>query len=97
VDRKAQRRQEAEDRQRLAGLRKPLDATLKKVERRMEEAAQRLQVLDGLIADPDFYSDARRDERLNVLEEHGALSKEHAALEEQWLDLQEQLEALTAG
>jgi ATP-binding cassette subfamily F protein 3 len=97
VDRKAQRRQEAEDRQRLAGLRKPLDATLKKVEHRMEEAAQRLQVLDGLIADPDFYSDARREERLNVLEEHGALSKEHAALEEQWLDLQEQLEALTAG
>jgi ATP-binding cassette subfamily F protein 3 len=97
MDRKAQRRQEAEDRQRLAGLRKPLDATLKKVERRMEEVAQRLQALDSLIADPDFYSDARRDERPNVLEEHGALSKEHAALEEQWLDLQEQLEALTAG
>lgn len=97
VDRKAQRRQEAEDRQRLAGLRKPLDATLKKVERRMEEAGQRLQVLDGLIADPDFYSDARRDERLQVLEEHGALSKEHAMLEEQWLELQEQIEALSAG
>jgi ATP-binding cassette subfamily F protein 3 len=97
VDRKAQRRQEAEDRQRLAHMRKPLDATLKKVERRMEEAAKRLQALDSLIADPDFYSDSRRDERLNVLEEHGALSKEHAVLEEQWLELQEQLEALIAS
>ncbi|HEY9572216.1 MAG TPA: ATP-binding cassette domain-containing protein [Pusillimonas sp.] len=97
VDRKAQRRQEAEERQRLAILRKPLDARLKKVETGMEAAGQRLQTLDALIADPDFYSEARREERLKVLEEHGELSKRHATLEEQWLEIQEELEALSAG
>src|SRR3546814_10328189 len=68
-------------------FRSPLDARLKKVETGMEAAGQRLQTLDALIADPDFYSEARREERLKVLEEHGELSKRHATLEEQWLEI----------
>jgi ATP-binding cassette subfamily F protein 3 len=96
IDRKAQRRQEAEERQRLATLRKPLDSKLKKVENEMEKASERLLVLDALIADPDFYSDARRQERLKVLEEHGELSKRHGQLEEEWLELHEELEAIAA-
>ncbi|MFW7341205.1 ATP-binding cassette domain-containing protein [Pollutimonas sp. H1-120] len=96
VDRKTQRRQEAEERQRLAILRKPLDARLKKIETDMEAAGKRLQALDALIADAEFYSDARREERLKVLEEHGELSKRHGLLEEQWLEIQEELEALSA-
>lgn len=97
IDRKTQRRQEAEERQRLAILRKPLDSKLKKVESEMEKASERLLVLDALIADPDFYSDARRLERLKVLEEHGELSKRHGQLEEEWLELHEELEAIAAG
>ncbi len=97
VDRKTQRRQEAEERQRLAVLRKPLDARLKKIETDMEAAGKRLQALDALIADAEFYSDARREERLKVLEEHGELSKRHGLLEEQWLEIQEELEALSSG
>ncbi|NYT45001.1 ATP-binding cassette domain-containing protein [Alcaligenaceae bacterium] len=96
VDRKAQRRQEAEARQRMATLRKPLETRLAKVETKMEQAGERLKALDALIADPDFYSDSRRDERLKVLEEHGFLTKQHGELEEQWLALQEELEALIA-
>ena len=94
IDRKAQRRHEAEERQRLGTLRKPLDARLKKVEAEMEKIIQRLSTLDDLIADPDFYSDARRDERVKLLGEHGELSKKHDLLEEEWLELTEQLEAL---
>lgn len=94
IDRKAQRRHEAEERQRLGTLRKPLESQLKKVETEMESAGQRLAALDVLIADPDFYSEARRDERIKLLGEHGELVKRHGALEEQWLELHEQLEAL---
>ncbi|WP_442597548.1 ABC-F family ATP-binding cassette domain-containing protein [Parapusillimonas sp. JC17] len=94
VDRKAQRRQEAENRQRLSALRKPLETQLKKVEADMEKAGNRLAALDALIADPGFYADERRDERLKALEEHGDLSKKHAQLEEKWLSLQEELETL---
>src|SRR5690606_12336341 len=97
IDRKTQRRHEAEERQRLATLRKPLDSKLKKVESEMEKASERIVVLDALIADPDFYSDARRQERLKVLEEHGELSKRHGQLVEEWLELHEELEAITVG
>ncbi len=97
VDRKTQRRQDAEERQRLAAVRKPLDSKLKKIEVDMDKAGQRLRELDALIADPDFYSDARRGERLKVLSEHGELSKKHGQLEEQWLELQEELESISAG
>ncbi|HEY9279868.1 MAG TPA: ATP-binding cassette domain-containing protein [Eoetvoesiella sp.] len=94
VDRKAQRRLEAEERQRLATLRKPLESKVRKVETGMQQARERLQILDGLIADPEFYGDARRDERLKVLSEHGELTKKVNELEEQWLELQEELEEL---
>ncbi|MEB2399245.1 MAG: ATP-binding cassette domain-containing protein [Alcaligenaceae bacterium] len=95
VDRKAQRRQEAEQRQRLSTLRRPLETRLKNVEADMEKTGARLAALDALIADPGLYSEERRAERLKALEEHGELSKRHAQLEEQWLSLQEELEALT--
>ena len=93
-DRKAQRRQEAEQRQKLAALRKPLQGRLNKVEAEMETLRQRLQALDTLIADADLYSDARRNERQQVMAEHGELGKRMGQLEEDWLEIQTSLEAL---
>lgn len=94
VDRRTQRRVEAELRQQRAIKRKPLEAQLKKVEAEMEAAAQRMAELDKVIADPDLYSDARREERLCVLSEHGELTRRHGELEETWLELQEELEEI---
>ncbi len=94
VDRRAQRRVEAETRQQRAQRRKPLETRLKKVETEMESAAQRLAELDAVVADADLYSDDRRDERLRILNEHGELTKRHGMLEEEWLELQEALEAI---
>jgi len=94
VDRKAQRRAEAEQRQRLAALRKPLESRLSKVEAEMEKLRGRLQALDAVIADPDLYSDARRAERQQVMAEHGEHGKRMEALEEQWLELQGSLEEI---
>ena len=95
VDRKTQKRLEAEERQRLAALRKPLEKQLAKVEAEMEKARSRLAELDALIADPDFYSDeSRRAQRQKVMAEHGELNKRAGELDEQWLAIQEELEAL---
>ncbi|MGE4368048.1 MAG: ABC-F family ATP-binding cassette domain-containing protein [Burkholderiaceae bacterium] len=93
-DRKSQRRQQAEERQRLSTLRKPIEKRLQQVESSIEAAALRLKALDALIADTSLYSDERRDERVAVLAEHGELSKHHARLEEEWLTLQEELESI---
>lgn len=92
IDRKAQRRAAAEQRQRLSALRKPLQARLTKVEAEMEKLRATLQTLNGVIADPDLYSDARRAERQRVMAEHGEHGKRLEMLEEQWLDLQGSLE-----
>ncbi|MGO3125415.1 MAG: ATP-binding cassette domain-containing protein, partial [Advenella sp.] len=94
-DRKAMRRQQAEERQRIAQLRKPLDKRLAQVEKAMETAQTRIAQINVLIADENFYSDARRDERVAVLAEHGELTATAETLEEEWLQLHESIEALT--
>ncbi|CAM4179649.1 ABC-F family ATP-binding cassette domain-containing protein [Kerstersia similis] len=96
-DRKAQKRLEAEQRQRLAQQRKPLEAELRKVETAMNSQRSRLETLDALIADPAFYDDSRRDERVKALAEHGELSKSVDAQEERWLELVEAIEAINAS
>ena len=94
-DRKAVRRQQAEERQRIAHLRKPLDKRLAQVEKAMETAQARIAQINALIADESFYSDARRDERVKVLAEHGELTGAAETLEEEWLQLHEAIDALS--
>ena len=63
-DRKQQKRLEAENRQRLSALRRPLESKLNKVEKEMDTLAKEISALDQKIADPGFYSDAFRAERV---------------------------------
>uniref|UniRef100_UPI0033413284 ATP-binding cassette domain-containing protein n=1 Tax=Castellaniella defragrans TaxID=75697 RepID=UPI0033413284 len=93
-DRKAQRRLQAQARQRLAAQRKPLEERLRRIEADMARTAARLEEIDALIADPAFYTDKHKDVRPGLLAEHGELSKAHQALEDDWLTVQEDIEAL---
>ncbi len=95
IDRKQQKREEAELRQRLAVLRKPLESKLTKVEKELEQVQAKLKALDTLIADPDLYNETRRQERVTTLAQHGELTKRCGQLEECWLELQGELEGLT--
>lgn len=95
LDRKQQRRIEAETRQRLAIQRKPIESKIARVEKDMETLRSRLSTLDTIIADASLYSDERRAERQQIMAEHGEASKRMAELEEQWLALQESLEEIT--
>ncbi|GAA5234073.1 ATP-binding cassette domain-containing protein [Verticiella sediminum] len=95
-DRKTQRRLQAEARQRLSAVRKPLEQKLKRAETEMERMNGRKAELDALIADAGLYDEARRDERIRVLAEHGELTKRLDDIEEAWLALQEELERLEA-
>ena len=95
IDRKEQKRLEAQERQRLSILRKPLEKELSKVEKLMAQQETRIKEIDLLIADENFYSDERRDERVKVLAEHGELTAKQEKLEEQWLELSGEIEALS--
>lgn len=96
-DRKAQRRIEAEQRQRQAGLRKPLESRIQKIEMHLEQMRKRLSELEPALADQNLYSDARRDERLKILNEHAMLTKHTLEHEEEWLQLHGELDALLSG
>lgn len=97
VDRRTQRRLEAEARQKIASLRKPLEKQIQQLEKRMDSQRARLEELDTLIADPDFYSDSYKDQRPALLAEHGELSKEIDNNEESWLLLQGEIEDIESA
>jgi len=94
IDRKAQRRLQAEQRQRLSARRKPLETRLVQTETAMDQVRVRLENLSAAIADPGLYGDERRAERQQVMAEHGELGKQLEILEADWLDIQESLEAI---
>ncbi len=96
LDRKTQRRLEAEARQQLAVERKPLERQLAKVEAELAQLEARRDELDRSMAEPTFYDEARRDERIAVLAEHGEVQKRLSEVEHRWLELQESLENLQA-
>lgn len=94
VDRRTQRRIDAEIRKKTAALRKPLEKQINQIEEKMELHRQRLVELDQLMADPDFYSDDYKDQRPQLLIEHGELSKQLDENEEKWLELHTEIELI---
>lgn len=94
IDRRARRRQEAEERQRLGILKKPLIKELKQIESKLEKASERLEVLQKAMSDENFYSDENRDNRIAQLSEHGQLEAQKNQLEERWLELTEDIEKI---
>lgn len=94
LDRKQQRRQQAEARQRLAQQRKPLEKKLHQLEQQLNTLTTRKVELDALIADETLYLEDRKDECRQILAEHGELCKTLSHTEEAWLELQTELEAL---
>ena len=95
IERREQKRQEAERRQQLAVQRKPLDQQIRKLEQRMAVLHREQKTLDAALADPASYEDANKNRLKEWLLRKGQVDQELAALELEWLDIQEALEALT--
>jgi len=92
VDRKAQRRAEAEARQRAYAQKKPLLDRQARVERAMEELGAEKQSLDDWLASPDAYTDANKDALREKLARQGDVTWQLARLETEWLELSEALD-----
>ena len=94
VNNKEARRLAAQERARIAELRKPLKKELEKVEREMNALSEKLKALDTQLADPAFYNGADHGKVAQALREHGELAPKVEALEMHWLELSEKIEAL---
>ena len=94
VNNKEARRLAAQERARIAELRKPLKKELENVEREMNALSEKLKALDTQLADPAFYNGADQGKVAQTLREHGELAPKVEALEMHWLELSEKIEAL---
>jgi ATP-binding cassette subfamily F protein 3 len=96
VERREQKRQDAERRQQLAIKRKPLDQQIRKLEQRMELLHQEQKTLDVALADSASYEETNKNRLKEWLLRKGEVGRELAALETKWLEVQEAIEALVS-
>jgi ATP-binding cassette subfamily F protein 3 len=96
ADRRAQRRAEAEARNRLAMQRRPLERQLAELEARLAALTAERDALDAALADPSAY-DAHGKERLRqTLVRRGELARMVETVEQEWMALAERIEGLSA-
>ena len=96
VDRKEQKRQEAEERQRLAALKKPIENRIKRLEEQMAKLNARKTEVDARLLEPSIYEADKKEELKNLVADQAFVTRDLGNLEEEWLALQEQLEGLSA-
>lgn len=94
LNRREERRAQAQERARIAELKKPLLTKLKKVETALAEASASLKSLDTQIADTAWYETASPDAVADALKERGTLASRVEALEGTWLEVSEALEKI---
>jgi ATP-binding cassette subfamily F protein 3 len=96
VDRKAQKREEATARQRLADARRPIASRQAAIEKEMAGYNREKEQLDAWLAAPDAYAEAARDELKAKVARQGEVMWQLARLETEWLELAEAMERIVA-
>jgi ATP-binding cassette subfamily F protein 3 len=94
VDRRDQKRQDAERRQQLALQRKPLEQQIRKIEQCMEQLHGEQRTLNVALADPASYDDANKARLKEWLLQKGETDRQLTEREEEWLALHEAWEAV---
>jgi len=96
VDRKEQKRLDAEERQRVAALKKPIENRIKRVEEQMAKLNAKKADIDARLLEPAIYEADKKDELKNLVADQAFCVRDLGTLENEWLELQEQLEGLAA-
>jgi len=91
-NRKEQRRLEAQERQRLAELRKPLQREIATLEKRLEKLNAEKARLDALLADESTYKDANKALLTDSLRLQAETKARLEEIEAEWLEKQATLE-----
>jgi ATP-binding cassette subfamily F protein 3 len=93
VDRKAERRSQAEARQRTADLRKPFEKKIRAIEAELEVLQKESAEAEAWLASGEAYEDVHKDRLKTVLQRRGEVATRIATLEEDWLWQQAALDA----
>jgi ATP-binding cassette, subfamily F, member 3 len=93
VDAKAQRRAAAEQRQRLAPLKKAAD----KLEQQLAKASEENAEVEVALGDSTLYEAANKDRLKQLLTRQASCQQRVAELEEAWLQAHEELDSLQAA
>ena len=92
VDRKEQKRLEAEQRQKMSALKKPIEARIKRLDEQIAKLNTRKGEIDARLGSPDIYDAANKEELKTLITDQAYCSKELEQLENEWLEQQEALE-----
>ena len=95
-DRRGQKRVDAQDRQRLSALKKPIENRIKKIEQQMAAATERKAALDARLADPAVYEAGNKDTLRTLLADQAACAQALELLEMDWLEQHDALETVQA-
>jgi ATP-binding cassette, subfamily F, member 3 len=90
-DRRAEKRAEAEARQRRSELRKPLQAKLVSIETDLDQLSAEKRALDDWLASQEAYTDENRDRLKQTLATQADLTWRLARVEAAWLELHDAL------
>ncbi|MBB5393071.1 MULTISPECIES: ATP-binding cassette domain-containing protein [unclassified Herbaspirillum] len=96
ADRKEQKRLEAEQRQRMSALKKPIEQRIKRLDEQIAKLNARKADIDARLAHPDIYDAANKEELKTLITDQAYCAKELDQLENEWLEQQEALEQLQA-
>jgi len=92
IDRREQRRKEAEERQRQSAARRPIESRIKRLEEQMAKLAAQKSGIDAQLAGSAIYAEANKETLKTLILDQAYVARELSQLEGEWLKLQEQLE-----
>jgi ATP-binding cassette subfamily F protein 3 len=96
IERSDQKKMTAQERQRLATLKKPLTTKLTKLENEMTVVNKELARIEHSMADETIYDATRKDELKSLLDTQVNSKRQLERIESEWLQLNEELEKLGA-
>jgi ATP-binding cassette subfamily F protein 3 len=94
VNRKEQRRLEAETRQKLAHLKKPLQSRITKIEKEMDALNAEKATLDAFVVDPASYEPEQKSKLTEAIRRQADVNARLETLEAEWLETHEELEQI---
>ncbi|MGH8373125.1 MAG: ATP-binding cassette domain-containing protein [Gammaproteobacteria bacterium] len=94
INRKEQRRADAQARQQLAQQRKPLQRELEKLDREMEKLSAEKARLEAVLADAETYEEKNKTLLAESLQKQAQVNGRLVEVEEKWMEVHEQMEQI---